>query len=216
MKIKRRRILSLLLAICLLFSFAAPFSAAAAGDDDEIVANMYLCHTRTQGSLFGHCWVYIENLSAETLQIGAYLCPPGQGVSAGTWALTRDDGHGIYYNLESYLVNAFGLGRMRAIKDTLTRAELEKVSRRAAKQNFWDFLFFNCAFYAAAVWNAGSGKKVIPLIHPTVVWLQIMLRGDIGRVQMYYPAREQVLRQSGSGGSASTYVVSDGTVGKRM
>lgn len=215
MKIKR--MLSLLLAVVLAFSSVFPaFAEDTQNAEDKIVANMYLCHARTGGSIFGHCWVYIENLSDETLQIGVCQCPPGQGVSVGTWALTRNDGHGIYYNLESYLVNAFGLGRMRAIKDTLTRSELEQVSRRAAKQNFWDFLFFNCAFYAAAVWNAGSGKKVIPLIHPTVVWLQIMLRGDIGTVSMYFPARDQVLRQVGSGSSASAYVVSDGTVGKKM
>ena len=215
---KRKRLLSFLLALCLAVSFAAPFSAAAAdeaGTDDEIVANMYLCHRRSSAAIFGHCWVYIENISNEFLQVGAYCCPPGQGVSVGNWFITRSDGNGIYYNVEAYVGNVYGTGGMSATKDTLTRAELESVSKRAAKQNFWG-LFLNCSFYAAAVWNAGSSRKVIPLLHPTVIWLQIKLHGDVGKVPMYFPARDQVVRQVGSGALAMTYVVSDGTVSKQI
>ena len=212
---KLKRALSLILTVCLLFSLALPFSASAAGGDDEIVANMYLCHRRSSAAIFGHCWVYIENLSNETLQIGAYACPPGQGVSLGNWFITRSDGNGIYYNVEAYVGNVYGTGGMSATKDTLTRAELANVSRRAAEQNSWG-LFRNCSFYAAAVWNAGSSKKVIPFFHPTVVWLQILMRGNVGAVPMFFPARDQVLRQVGSGAFATTRVVSDGTVSKQI
>ena len=212
---KTKRILCLLLSLCLLFALAAPFSAAAAGEDDEIVANMYLCHRRSSAAIFGHCWVYIENLSNETLQVGAYSCPPGQGVSVGNWFITRADGNGIYYNVEAYCGNVYGVKGMTATKDTLTRAELKKVSRRAAEQNQWG-LFRNCSFYAAAVWNAGSSKKVIPFFHPTVVWLQILLHGNVGPISMYFPARNQVRRQIGTGMLSTTYVVSDGTVGKQI
>ncbi len=212
---KGKRILSLLLALCLLLSPAAMFTVCAADTDDEIVANMYLCHRRSRAAIFGHCWVYIENISDETLQVGAYRCPPGQGVSLGNWFITRSDGNGIYYNVEAYVGNVFGTGGMSAIKDTLTRAELQNVSRKAAKLNYWG-LFYNCSFYAAMVWNAGSGKKVVPLLHPTGIWLQIKLRGDVGKVPMFFPARDQVLRQVGSGENALTYVVSDGTVGQEI
>ena len=215
---KKKRILSLLLAVCLLFTAVLPvFAEETQENSDEIVANMYLCHTRSIETLFGHTWVYIENISNETLQIGAYACPPGQGVTVGTWALTRNDGWGIYYNLESYCINTFGAKRVRAMKDTLTRAELAKVSARVTKQNFWEFFFVNCSFYAAAVWNAKRRKKVVPFIHPTVVWLQIMLHGDVGgSLKMYYPARDQVRRHIGSGVLSTSYVVSDGTVSKKV
>lgn len=212
---KNKRILSFALSLCLIFLLAAPFSAAAAGGDDEIVANMYLCHRRSSAAIFGHCWVYIENLTDETLQVGAYRCPPGQGVSVGNWFITRSDGNGIYYNVEAYVGNVYGTSGMSATKDTLTRAELEKVSRRAAEQNVWG-LFRNCSFYAAAVWNAGSSKKVIPFFHPTVVWLQILIHGNVGAVPMYFPARDQVLRQVGTGLLSTTYVVSNGTVSKQI
>ena len=212
---RKNRVLAGLLCIVLLFS--AAFSAFAvspqAAGDSEVVADLYLCHRWSSVPSLGHAWIYIENRSNETLQVGAYALPPNQGVSVGTFGLTRNDGSGVYYNVEAYCGHRHSLSGLVSIGTSLTRAKLSAVSNVILSQNFWDPILFNCTMFASRAWNAGGGRTVIPLLFPVMIKLQI-LAGSHGSVKMYNPARSQVCRQVGSGSGASLRVCCDATVSK--
>lgn len=211
----KKRILSFLLALCLELSTFAVLSVSTFAAGSDVVADIYLCHRWSGVPSLGHDWVYIENLTNETLQVGVYRVPPKQGVSLGNFGLTRADGNGTYYNVEAYCGNHFSLSGMVATKDTLTRDALKKLSNVVLNTNHWDPIV-NCDSFAAVVWNAGSSKKVVPLLFPILMKLQILLYGNVGMVQMYSPTRSQVLKQHGIGESATVSVCKDGTVAKQI
>ncbi|MBR3552394.1 MAG: hypothetical protein IKN72_03290 [Clostridia bacterium] len=211
----KKRIVSLVLTLCLLVPAAAVLAVPAGAADSDIVADIYLCHRWSAFPSLGHDWVYIENLTNETLQVGAYQLPPHQGVSLGNFGLTRADGNGTYYNVEAYCGNHYSLSGMVATKDAMTRSDLARLSNVVLSTNHWDPIV-NCDSFAAAVWNAGSGKKVIPLLFPVLMKVQILLYGNVGAVKMYSPTRDQVLKQHGTGAGATLTVCKDGTVAKQI
>lgn len=179
--------------------------------DDKYVVEMYIC-ARKITSPFGHMWVYFQNKSDKTLQVGAYSLPVGQGVSVGVFGLTRSDGIGIYYNIEAYSVNRYGVDSVICMQEKLTEEELEKVSTRIARSNFWDLFIFNCMGTAFSIWNTGSNVKLIPLIFPVFGRWQIMLREHQEGIDMYYPTVNQVYKQRGNGKNATLEVVSSGSL----
>jgi hypothetical protein len=210
----KKRLFALLLALCLLALFAVP-SFAAFGD--ETVAKLYLCHRWSGPPSLGHVWVYIENRSNRTLQVGAYSLPPNQGVSLGNFGLTRSDGNGTYYNVEAYCAQRYSTSGTISNSTNLNQSELNRVSDAILQQNLWLPLGSNCADFACRVWNAGGGAHVTSAFGlPVFVKWQILAHGDEGNVRMYSPARDQVYKQSGSGGGASLHVCADGTVSKQI
>ena len=212
----KKRIFAFLTVLCLFVSVMLPMTASAVKVKSQaIVADIYLCHRWSGIPSLGHDWVYIENRSDKTLQVGAYQLPPRQGVSVGNFGLTRADGNGTYYNVETWCGNHYSLSGMVATKDSINQSALDNMSNTIAGLNHWDPIV-NCDSFAAAVWNAGSSKKVIPLLFPVLMKLQILLYGDVGTVQMYSPTREQVLKQHGIGSGATLSVCQDGTVSKQI
>ena len=179
--------------------------------DDKFVAEMYIC-AKQMVSPLGHIWVYIQNKSDHDLTVGAYTLPTGQGVSIGAYGLTRVDGAGIYYNVESYLANKNGYPSVICMQEKLTESELNSVSKKIAKSNYWDLLIFNCMGIAFSIWNSGSASKLIPLILPVFGRLQILLHPHEDEIDMYYPTENQVYKQRGSGDKAYLEKVSRQTL----
>lgn len=169
---------------------------------DEYVAKMYICAKR-EFSPLGHMWVYIENNSDQPIEVGAYTVPVDQGVSIGTFGLTRWDGFGIYYNIEAYSANKYGLENIVCIEENLTETKLEKVSKTVRNINFWEPIFFNCMGIAFTIWNAGATIKLIPLIFPLLGRIQMLLYPNTDTINMYYPTEDQVFKQRGIGNNAT-------------
>lgn len=207
-----RPILALLLA--LLLAAAVLPAASAAGSGDDYVADMYLCYRQSGASFFGHAWVYIENRTNETLQVGAYRLPPQQGVSVGSFAF-RSRALGTHYNVEAWCGNHYPMDGTVATKQALSRSALQSVSSTLLNTNFWG-VFFNCAAFAATIWNAGSSKKVVPLLFPVFVKLQIQAYGTVGSFRMYCPDRDQVVKQNGTGSGATLSRCPDGPLQKEI
>ena len=204
-------VLALLLALILALS-VLPVAFAASGDD--YVADMYLCFRQSNASVFGHAWVYIENRTDETLQVGAYRLSPNQGVSVGSFAF-RSRALGTHYNVEAWCGNHYPMGGTVATRQALSRSALQSVSNKLLNTNFWG-VFFNCAAFAATIWNAGSSKKVIPLLFPIFVKLQIQAHGIVGSFKMYSPSRDQVVKQNGTGSGATLSRCPDGPLQKEI
>ena len=170
-------------------------------ESEEPVVMLYLCERMTE-KMFGHIWVYFENLTDEELTVGYYTLPPKQGVSAGTFLLNAKDGAGVYYNAEAYSVATYGISGIWSLSTPMTRSQLDKASKRIRTSNYWIPFINDCAEFAFKVWNCSSAKpKLISLVIPYLSRLEVkMLYDDISEdLVMYSPTPDQVFRQKFDG-----------------
>lgn len=203
---------SLMVALVIIFSIAAPSFAA----NDPVVARMYVITYLEGTSWTDHAFVYFENLSGQTLKVGLYDLPVGQGVSVGCYAASRADGYGIYYNVEAHCANKYGQSGWCSISKTLTKNELNKATNAIINaRNGWDFVF-NCMYFAFQVWNKTTGDNLVSLIFPVFGQIQLKMRGGRSGPKMYFAREDQVFRQRGKGSSAYLTGVSKGTLNKAI
>ncbi len=204
-----KRFLSAALAMIMLFVMSPAISAAS--DKDETVATVTIfCCVKMPG----HCWIYVENLSDEAMQIGAYRLEAGEGVSVGSFGTTRYDGHGIYYNVEAYCQTTYGINNYRTLTEKLNREEVETLSNGIKSyNNNWN-IFRNCVTFATKMWNLISDNKLSNLIIPAFTNLQMTFKGAQKNTPVQNPvAAEKVYRQKGNGDSAYLVNVSDKSLG---
>ena len=203
---------SLMLVLAIIFSIAAPSFAA----NDPVVARMYVITYLEGTSWTDHAFVYFENLSKQTLRVGLYDLPVGQGVSVGCYAASRADGYGIYYNVEAHCANKYGQSGWCSISKDLTKNELNKATNAIINaRNGWDFVF-NCMYFAFQVWNKTTGDNLVSLIFPVFGQIQLKMRGGRSGPKMYYAREDKVFRQRGKGSSAYLTGVSRGTLDKAI
>lgn len=203
---------SLMLVLAIIFSIAAPSFAA----NDPVVARMYVITYLEGTSWTDHAFVYFENLSKQTLRVGLYDLPVGQGVSVGCYAASRADGYGIYYNVEAHCANKYGQSGWCSISKDLTKNELNKATNAIINaRNGWDFVF-NCMYFAFQVWNKTTGDNLVSLIFPVFGQIQLKMRGGRSGPKMYFAREDQVYRQRGRGSSAYLTGVSKGTLNKAI
>ena len=215
--------ISLLLAFIFLFGSAvtawadeAPIEGEPVEEEitEQAVARLYICYHR-QNKLIatGHVFLYVENLSDETLTVGVYDLPPNEGVSLGSFGFTRSDGFGIYYNTESYLYYDDGC-EILCLSDELTNEELAAFSHRLLYSNTWDVMFYNCVSFAFMLWNTVAKPFLMPLLLPAFARLQIKQHGGTALSEMFFPPRERVYRLRGTGSGCYLEPVSDKSINK--
>ncbi len=173
-----KKIIALMLAVIMLSSaFIFPSAAADAAEEpaeDPIVARMHFGHLTRNHNIEGHTWIYIENLTNKTLEIGAgYKLAKGKGVSIGSYG-TSVDKPGLYYNVEAYRYqNPKYIELSISISKELTQSDLDKVNSTIKKCNHWSY-FFNCAYAAIKIWNAVPGDNMIYLFAPILTMMQVL------------------------------------------
>lgn len=200
MKRTLKRLMSAILSLVLIFAVAVP--AFASNPGDEIVATISVCSRDKEVPSFGHTWIYIHNLSDHPLQVGAYELPSGEGVSVGTFANTRYDGKGVYYNIEAHCINKYDDHDFYSITKEITADTLKKVSDKILSLNNWDF-FKNCMYFTFTVWKTATGQSFVNLILPTLGELQLRIAGARHKaLRMFNPPADRVYKQKGSGTSA--------------
>lgn len=209
-----KRILSIVVAIVTVFTmttvaFAKTDSKSA---DDEIVATITL-FCRPNMIIHGHGWIYVENLSKSTLKVGHYELSPSDGVSIGTFANSREDGWGIYYNIEAYSATTYGLDGCTTLTEELTVSELTTLSNKIYNYtNTWNH-FINCMYFAFTMWNSVSDITFIPVIFPIFGQLQMLFYDyKTDEPEMKPVTAEQVYRQKGTGDKAYLVQASEGSL----
>lgn len=207
-KLTKSKLVSLLL-VCLMLIAVCPLNTLAA--DDEAVATVsYFCYVKSPG----HCWIYVENLTDETLRIGAYDLAAGEGVSIGSFGTSRHDGYGIYYNVEAYCQTTYGFKSYKTLTEEINRAEFDKLHNEIKKyNNNWN-IFRNCLAFATKMWNTVSDRKLSNLLFPAFSSLQVSFkRGSVsnGPVQKSVTA-DKVFRQKGNGDGAYLVNVSEASL----
>ena len=196
-----RRIIAVLLV--LLLSLTQLASAVAEQEEDpseepaEYVARIYICTRFTFPFSTGHAWVYIENLTDRTLQVGLYELPPEEGVSIGSYGITRE-GFGVYYNVESFYCNTHAYRRIWSLQEDITQEDLDTLNEGKLKRNYWGIITYNCMGFAFSVWNAVARPFLVPLLFPILGFLQILMHGgEVGVVDMTDPGPDRVYRVRG-------------------
>ncbi len=194
------------MTVCIIFATVFPVKASIDSEKKPVVS-MTLFSYFMYPLDNGHAWLYFENLCDDTLKVGAYDLESSESVSVGTFKYTRADGGGVYYNVESYCVEKYGAKNRVSLTVDLTKAELEEITNEINSSNYFTF-FTNCSFFAAKIWNKGSGKFVPPFFLPPVSYFVILAyAGEYQREIKGAPA-EKVYKHIGSGSDSSLKLVS--------
>lgn len=184
-------------------------------DNSDVVGTISLAFRLSHIS-FGHVWVYIHNTSDEPFEVGLYTVQPGEGVSLGNFNLTRSDGRGLYYNIESHCGNKYGIDGTIAVTDKLTYGRLQAVSKVLKNGNHFDPVY-NCTGFALTVWTAGSAKLIPFIPIPCVAMLGIVMwGGKLNSLEMSDVPAEQVYKQIGNGSDAYLKPVSEGSLDSKI
>lgn len=181
-------------------------------DGSTVVGRMYICFQQTVG---GHAWIYIESDFGGEMPVGIYTLAPYEGVSVGTFALTRSDGMGLYYNVEAYCAMTYGLKNKAWLGMEITKDQLLKANEAIKKTNHWD-PFFNCTYFAAKIWNRVSDKKIVPLLFPFVIRWQILANGGTKDIEMKPVTAEQCFKQRKRGDKAYLEQCSEKTLDSKL
>ena len=180
-------------------------------DDPNRYAEMYLISYWNVAS--PHVFIYFENLTEHDITVGAYTCPKGGAVSVATLGISvaDGDGAGIYYNMELYRIGKTGtFPLVVSLHKTVSKADLEKVTKFILNNNHWDFFIFNCGWFAAKCWNTGGGSYLVPItVFPSILRLEMLLHLSQGKVPLKKAERNQVMRQLGEGSNARLKVASE-------
>lgn len=167
---------------------------------DEEVAIIHFCAIPLGGYfIFGHAWVYIENISESDIQVGAYTLPAGKSVSVGTSSFTGKNGFRLYYNLETLIEKDTDY---LSIGDTISANELDAMNRMILNFNHWDPII-NCTFSSSAIWNTVSDKTLIPMVFPIFSMIQMWIHGNDDEFKMNEPESGTIYVQKGFGKNAT-------------
>lgn len=193
---KSKKLICIVLSMLFVFLMMTPFGALAKGSEADVATVTVFSYAKMFKA--GHSWVYIENKSRETLTIGAYSLKPGESVSVGAFMNTRKEGKGIYYNVESYVVNTYGASGRMSLTEGVTKEEIAKISNYILSHNTWTPVK-NCSYFAAKIWNMISGKRLYHGSSPSCLKTSINANGGKKNVAMQPVAAENVYKMKGSG-----------------
>lgn len=198
-----KRIISVIM-VFVLIACSMTVAAYAKSEDEEIVANVYICHRILKKLMEGHSWLYFENLTDHDIQVGAYTVPPGEGVSVGTYSgQDVPEGFGVYYNVEAYRYGKGGLHDNVYLKKELTQKQLERMSDKVARSNYWSH-FTNCSFFTITTWNVAAGKPLLYVMIPLFTrWELQIYPGHQEGFLMKFPGPDKVFKQKGMGKNAT-------------
>lgn len=180
------------------------------------VAKIYLCSS--WNNVVPHVFVYVENISDKDIVVGPYICPPGEGVSIGSFGMTVSDGPGVYFNVEAYRCRPGSgktLGSFMYISRKITSGELAKVTEFINDVFWWDPIVLNCCWFAARCWNVSGGSYILPIVCiPNLLRFQILLKPDVSRnyIEMTVPDKNHVFKKTGTGNDATLKIVTAGSL----
>lgn len=177
---------------------------------DYVVGRMYIC---TQIVFLGHSWIYIESTFDGEIPVGCYAMKPFGSVSVETFLFSRRDGMGVYYNVERYSANEYGLKGQSWLGMDITKDDIVRVSKEIKEWNYWD-PYFNCTFFAAKVWNSVSDKFIMPMMFPIFIKAQTQTKGGNKSVIMQDVEPEECYKQKGMGNGAHIVQVKESSLSR--
>lgn len=169
-----KKLLCVMLSIAMLLCYC--FSAAAAEPRISIVGSLviFVCRedTGTSSSLgtTDHAFISFKNTWTQKIQFGDIMVNPGCEVTVGAWgtlpakhSLGTDQKwqSGVWYNLESHLMNKHGeMMKNATLIIGLTAADVQTVNNVISKFGSYNVITNNCANLAVDVWNSVAPATV--------------------------------------------------------
>jgi hypothetical protein len=103
-----------------------------------------------------HAWITIRNVGNTTINVGKLSgVAPGKTISVGTWGDTSrtKEHNGIWYNLESWLINKENdLNARISVGYALKASELNRLNNYIINNDRWSKPY-NCSSFASGAWN---------------------------------------------------------------
>ncbi len=107
----------------------------------------------------GHAFLTIKNCTYTSIIVGGITVAPYEEISIGTWGNQKQH-DGIWYNLESYLVNTNQAYQGRvSLTENITRADIDTINTLISKNDEWTYLD-NCSSFATGIWNEISSVNL--------------------------------------------------------
>lgn len=175
-----KRILSIVLTICLVLCCSIP---AFAAETATMVGTLTIFSSNDGGSsalnMSGHAFLAFENTSSSDVTVGGLTVAPGEEITFGTWG-NQDAHHGIWYNLESYAINSLGNYANRVSLSTdVTQDDIDEINTIITNNDTWG-LFNNCSSFAVRVWNQVSSVTLSAGTPNTPTSLRTNIRSKSG------------------------------------
>ena len=182
-------VMALSLVAALIMIGSIPYlSVYAASGTITLTAYSYF----KDGDGLGHSWISVENDTNNTYFLGAYVMDPGETVTVGIWGNLEDSG--VWYNVESYGIDEFGLfnGHV-SISETITEEELASINSYIAQHDSWS-LVYNCSVFVKEIWNMVSNKELsCGFLVNLPAWLCDSIRDKAGcRTNRYIPTNSKI------------------------
>ena len=161
MKKVTKKLLSLILAIVFLFSFATIAYADEVQPCITFVASLQVISAPISGSIgsagiSGHSFIVVKNTSNSTITVGHMPVSAGDSVTVGTFG-NRNAHKGIWYNIEGY---SKPKGASYGLQTGLTLNDLNTINTVINNNDNWT-LTNNCSIFAKKVWNAVYPSKAL-------------------------------------------------------
>lgn len=115
------------------------------------------------GGINGHAFIMLRNIGETQRHFHSITLEAGQALTFGTWG-NRDDGKGIYLNLEGHFFHKSGAyANNVAMAKNLCLGDFQWLRDNLEYYNYWSETT-NCSTFAAAIWNKliAPGRPVDP------------------------------------------------------
>ena len=107
----------------------------------------------------GHAFLTIKNCTSTSIIVGGITVVPYEEISVGTWG-NKEPHTGIWYNLESYLVNANQAYQGRvSLTENITQSDINTINTLISNNDEWSYLD-NCSSFATGIWNEISSVNL--------------------------------------------------------
>jgi len=108
-----------------------------------------------------HSFIHIENTGNTFMVFGAYYLQPGEDVTIGIYG-NKDEHLGVWYNLEAYFfVESSAYSDAKGLSVEIDEDDVEIIDDYIDDNNTWSNSF-NCASFAADIWNLVSTDHLDP------------------------------------------------------
>lgn len=158
-----RRIVTVLLVLAILIAYPAATYAFSVYSTATIgILTIFSVNDGGSSSWnrSGHAWISFKNFTHPPVEFGGLNVATNSEVTIGTFGNLEYYHVGIWYNLESYLVNQLNQmsGRV-SLSMAITRSELDTINSLIDENDEWAVLN-NCSSFAVKIWNAVSEDKL--------------------------------------------------------
>lgn len=113
-------------------------------------------------NISGHAFLVVENVSDTEQIVGGMVLAPGSSISLGTYGNTSEHS-GLWYGLEDFLDSSgrYSYSSCISIQTSLNAGQLAVLDQNLRQADHWSTVY-NCAAFAAAMWNSVCADTVEP------------------------------------------------------